>query len=312
MALSVDDWPIGAALLQYSGSKSDGTTLTEGTAADWRPTLREVSLAGFRHVDLTDAWVRPGDLTHDKQDDLIAVAADLGLSFSATCITRKSIIDPDPAQAQANLEFALRTVEAASRMEIPVVCVGLHQPLTAAQQRAQWFWHEDGPANPDNADVRRAAVHGFRRIGQRAADLGVQLSLEMYEDTYLGTADSAVRLVEEIGLSNVGLNPDIGNIVRLHRPVEHWEDMLRKMLPYTNYWQVKNYFRDEDRATGAYFSAPAPLELGYINYRQAIDMALKAGFTGPFCVEHYGGDGLSVSATNRDYVRQILAAKLGT
>jgi len=31
----------------------------------------------------------------------------------------------------------------------------------------------------------------------------------------------------------------------------------------------------------------------------------------PLCVEHYGGDGLSVSASNRDYLRRILAVKLG-
>ena len=94
-------------------------------------------------------------------------------------------------------------------------------------------------------------------------------------------------------------------------PVEHWEQMLATMLPHTNYWHVKNYYRDFDPGTGAYFTAPAPLELGYINYRRAIEMALAAGFSGPFCVEHYGGDGLSVAALNRDYLRRILAVKLG-
>lgn len=59
--------------------------------------LREVALAGFTHVDLTDAWVRPGDLANHRQDELTAVAAEFGLSFSATCITRKSILDPDAA-----------------------------------------------------------------------------------------------------------------------------------------------------------------------------------------------------------------------
>jgi len=32
------------------------------------------------------------------------------------------------------------------------------------------------------------------------------VSLELYEDTYLGAADSA-SLIEVIGLSNVGINP---------------------------------------------------------------------------------------------------------
>jgi hypothetical protein len=40
-----------------------------------------------------------------------------------------------------------------------------------------------------------------------------------------------------------------------------------------------------------------------IDYRSAVKLALANGFQGVICVEHYGGDGLSVSATNRDYLR---------
>jgi hypothetical protein len=35
-------------------------------------------------------------------------------------------------------------------------------------------------------------------------------------------------------------------------------------------------------------------------------MALAHGFRSAFLYEHYGGDGLSVSAANRDYLRRIL------
>lgn len=303
------DWPIGAALLQFPGDLPDGTTLTEADPEAWRQTLREIELVGFDHVDLTDSWVRPGDLSAARQDDLTVLAAEHGLAFSAFSITRKSIIDPDPERARAHLEYSIRSVEAAARMGVPVVCLGLHQPLTPAQQEAVWFWLAQGAEDPDDPAVWSAAVAGFREIGEVAASLGVEISLEMYEGTYLGTAQSAVRLVEDIALPNVGLNPDIGNIMRLHQPVDRWQDMLATMLPYTNYWHTKNYFRDFDPATGAYFSSPAPLELGYINYREAIGMALDAGFSGPFCVEHYGGDGLSVSALNREYLRRILTAK---
>ena len=81
-------------------------------------------------------------------------------------------------------------------------------------------------------------------------------------------------------------------------------------LPYTNYWQIKNYYRDHDPATGAYATSPAPVESGAIDYRKALELALEAGFDGPICTEHYGGDGLGVSARNRDYLRRVLAVKL--
>ena len=106
------------------------------------------------------------------------------------------------------------------------------------------------------------------------------LSLEMYEDTYLGTADSSVRLVEDIGLDNVGLNPDIGNLIRLHRPIEAWREMVAKTLPYTNYWHMKNYSRDEDPRPRRLPPVPAPMESGLINYRGRVPHGARARVPG--------------------------------
>jgi len=304
-------WPIGAATLNFSGDLGEGRSLTDGPPEAWRPVLREVALAGFEHVDLTDSWVRPGDLTTEGRSELVRIAGDLGLAFSAISVTRKSIITPDPEQARANFDYDLRTIDAAAQMGVGVVCLGLHDPLLPAQREALWFWLADGAEDPDDEVTWARAVEGFARLGDYARQYDIRISLEMYEGTYLGTSASSVKLAQDIGRPNVGLCPDIGNIVRLHRPVEDWRDMISAMAPYTNYWQAKNYLRDFDPATGAYFSAPVSLESGFIDYRAAVGIVLDAGFDGPFCVEHYGGDGLSVSATNREYLRRVLAAKLG-
>ena len=308
---SAQEWPIGAALLQFPGVQPDGTRTSDAPTAVWRRVLREVRAAGFDHVDLTDSWVSPGELGPDRLAELGALLAEEGLGVSAVSLTRRSVIDPDPATAEANLEHTLRSVDATADLGVGVLCVGLHQPLTPAQRAAHWFWLAPGAADPLHDDgVRAVLVERLQAVGRRAAERGVQISLEMYEDTFLGTAASAVELVRDIGLPNVGLNPDIGNLLRLHRPVEHWAETLAATLPHTNYWHVKSYFRDEDPATGTYATSPAPMEIGMIDYRRAVEMALDAGFTGPICVEHYGGDGLSVAALNRDYLRRILAVKL--
>lgn len=304
-------WPIGAAMMAFPGTTPDGRPTTDAPPAVWAAALQEVALAGFDHIDLTDTWVRVPDLDGDRLGTLAELVSEHHLAVSAVSLTRHSVIAPDAEEARANLEYTLRGIPATARLGASVLSLGLHQPMTPEQQRAQWFWHVTGHRDPDDPAVFAAAVEAFRLVGQRAADHGLAVSLEMYEDTLLGTSEGAVALIEAIDLPNVGLNPDIGNIVRLHRPVEDWRDMLRRMLPHTNYWHVKNYLRDHDPATGAYFSAPAPMESGYIDYRAAIGLALEHGFSGPFCTEHYGGDGLSVSATNRDYIRRILAAKAG-
>ncbi len=310
MKWTADQWPIGAALIQFPGTTPSGASMQEAGPEAWRTVFDEVRACGFDHVDITDSWLRPGDLAREQQEDLARALKQSSLGVTAISVVRRSVLDPD--LGQVHLDYALRTVEAAAVIGIGVVCLGLHRPLTPAQQRAQWFWTEPGAGDDlDDPELFELAVRRFRQVGDLAADLGVELSLELYEDTLLGTADAAVRLVQAVGLPNVGLNPDIGNLVRLHRPVESWMQMLEKTLPHTNYWHVKNYFRDHDPATGAYFTVPAPAESGVINYRLALHLALEAGFEGPICVEHYGGDGLGVSASNRDYLRAILRIRLG-
>lgn len=305
---TAENWPIGAAMMAFA----NGTASSANGAlpADYRLDLMEAAHAGFDHIDLTDNWVEVANLTEGNVARLEEGLAHEGLGISAISVTRKSIIDPDPKAAEANFDYSVRTLEAAAKLGVKVVCLGLHRPLEQAQLDAQWFWHAPGATDDDSAQTRKKAADGFRQLGERAGELGVEISLEMYEDTLLGTSESSVDLITAIDLPNVGLNPDIGNIVRLHRPVEDWRTMVANMAPYTNYWHMKNYFRDEDPVSGGYFTAPAPMDAGFINYREAVGVMLESGFSGPICVEHYGGDGLSMTAQNRDYLRRILDIKL--
>ncbi|MBU6533615.1 sugar phosphate isomerase/epimerase family protein [Streptomyces sp. NPDC057245] len=304
---SADTWPIAAALLQFPHNLPDGRTTHDQTAEEWARTLREVAHAGFSEVDLTDSWVRPGDLDGGRLEELKQAVVAAGLVAPAISAIRRSVIDP--ADGDGNLAYSHRTVDAAAALGVPVVSFGLHRPLSPEQQRVLWFWTVPGPKDPEgDRDTWQKAVSRLRELADHAAGVNVSLTLEMYEDTYLGTADSAVALLTDIDRDNVGLNPDLGNLLRMQRPVESWESMVEKTLPHANYWHVKNYYRSEDPADGTVLTTPAPLESGFMNYRKAVRFALEHGFTGAFCVEHYGGDGLSVSAANRDYLRRVLAA----
>jgi sugar phosphate isomerase/epimerase len=270
--------------------------------------LAAVAAEGFDRIEATDTWLNVGDLSEPRLGELRAAAEAHGLGIEALALIRRSVIDP--RFGADNLAYSHRSIDAASCLGAGVVSIGLHEALQPAQREALWFWTEPGPRN-DPADTRlwALAVARLRELGEHAAQAGIVLSLEMYEDTYLGTAELAVRLVEEIDRANVGLNPDTGNLVRLHRPIDDWRGVLEAVLPYSNYWHVKNYLRDEDRASGAIGTMPTSLELGLINYRWAVELAVRHGFAGPITCEHYGGDGLGVSATNRTYLRRILPAK---
>lgn len=304
--LTAADWPIAASTLPFPAVTPDGRTAQQDPTV-WAEVLGEIADAGFDHVDLTDSWLRPGDLPTPALDELATAARAAGLRLASISAIRRSVIDA--RRGTENLAYSHRTIDAAAALGIGVVSVGLHQALTEQQRARLWFWtapgHRDDPADWDLAVTR------LRGLGRHAGEVGVLLSLEMYEDTFLGTADSAVRLVEEIGLPQVGLNPDIANLIRLHRPVESWHDLVAKTLPYTNFWHVKNYARDEDPERELYFSVPAPMQFGLIDYRSAFRTALANGFQGVICTENYGGDGLGACAANRDYLRQCVLPKRG-
>lgn len=304
---TAEDWPIVTAMLPFA-QRNPGAHPNEQTPEQWAETFGEVAEAGFDGADLTDVWVKPGDLSPARLDELKEAAHHAGVALPAISAIRCSVIDAQ--DGAANLAYSHRILEAAAHLGIATVSFGLHQALTSRQQEQLWFWTVEGHQDPpDDPDAWRLAVERLAELGRHAADLGIVMSLEMYEDTYLGAADSSVRLVEDIGLDNVGLNPDLGNLIRPHRPVESWRELVEKTLPYTNYWHVKNYMRDEDLQAGFFTSTPTTLELGLIDYRWAVRYAVTVGFQGIICAEHYGGDGLSISATNQRYLREQILPK---
>lgn len=304
-----DNWPIAAAMIQYPNLLDDGRSVQDQSVEEWADTLSDIVDAGFTELDPTDSWLRLADLTPARRESFMSLVSTLGLTVPAISTSRRSVIDA--RHGDEYLAYSHRVIDTAKAIGAGSVSFGLFEPLSDAQRQALWFWTVEGPKNPDDKAVWNMAVRRIRELGRHAEDLGIEVSLEMYEDTYLGTSESAVRFVQQVGLANVGINADLGNLIRLHRPMEHWQEMMAKVAPYAKYWHVKNYMRMEDPSSGVIVTHPAPLESGIINYRAAIRMALKHGFASPFLCEHYGGDGLSVCASNRQYLKRILPRDQG-
>jgi sugar phosphate isomerase/epimerase len=303
---TAEDWPIATCLHGIPTVTGDGVALHDADAETWDEMFSEVERVGFSLAELADSHVRPADLEPSRRDEFLSIAASHGVRIPSVHLQRQSVIMP--GHEERNLAYAHRTIDAAAAWGMEVFSTGLHQPFSEAQRSALWFWTAEGPKDPDDPEIWQAAVMRLRELGKHAADVGIKMSLELYEDTYLGTGDSAVQLVEEIGLDNVGINPDIGNLIRLHRPIEDWRELHAKLLPYANYWHVKNYTRDE-AADGSWVSSvPSSMEAGLINYRQVIRDAIGLGFDGIFLCEHYGGDSLGNCATNQTYIRSLLPA----
>ncbi|WP_129789204.1 sugar phosphate isomerase/epimerase family protein [Promicromonospora panici] len=298
-------WPIAANMLSFGSTTADGTPNADAPAEAWRAQLQQVADLGFTEVDPTDAWLSIGELSDSRFAELLTVLKEAGLSVPSVSTTRRSVVDA--RHGSDYLRFGHTIIDRAPELGAEVVSFGFMQALTPAQASALWFWLADGHHDDlGDTETYRLAVSRIRELADHARDVGVQISLEMYEDTYLGTSELAVRFAQDVDRDNVGLNPDLGNLVRLHRPVEDIPTMFEKVLPLTNFWHIKNYARDEDPATGSYATHPTPLVQGVVNYRAVIRRALELGFEGVFVCEHYGSDSLGVAAINREYIREVL------
>jgi len=305
-AYTAETWPIAAAMLPFGSVDSKGGPIHDAEPEEWAKHLRLVHQLGFTEVDPTDTWVRVGDLTPERLSDFKGVLADTGLTIPAISTSRRSVMDPE--RGEEYLAYSHRLLDKAAELGIPLVSLGFFQAFKPAQEKALWFWLADGWHDDESPEARARAASLIRELAEHAQNNGQQITLEMYEDTYVGTADGAVAFLEEVDHPACGLNPDIGNFVRLHRPLEPVQNMLDKLLPHTNYWHVKNYLRDEDPQTGQVMTFPVPMDFGLINYRAAITQAIGLGFKGAFLCEHYGSDAITVIGKNRAYIRDILAA----
>ena len=303
---SAHTWPISANMLSFGNRAPDGGHIKDAPAAVWASQLRQVRELGFDYIDPTDAWVPLAALSDARINEFSTALSDEGLAISSISMTRNSVVDVE--RGEQNLADAHRLIDLAPSFGATIVNTGFMQAITPAQSEHIWFWLVEG--HVDDPALRELAIERIRELGDHARSNGIQLSLEMYEDTFIGTPDGAVQFITDVDHDAVGLNPDLGNLIRLHRPMPHFTEMFAKVLPYSNFWHIKNYSRDHDPATGAYSSAPLPLKYGYINYRQMIRLALDLGYSGPFCCEHYGSDSLGVCAENREYIVQVLTSAL--
>src|SRR6476659_10386706 len=210
---TAENWPIAAALLPFGGTDSRGGPIHDAHPEEWAKHLRLVRKLGFTEFDPTDTWVRVGDLTPERLADFKSVLNDVGLTIPAISTSRRSVMDPE--NGEDYLAYSHRVLDVAAELGVPLVNFGFFQEFTAEQRRALWFWLAEAWHDDETPEVRSRAAALIRELAEHAARNGLQITLEIYEDTYVGTCDQAVKFLEEVGQDASGLNSDIANLIRL-------------------------------------------------------------------------------------------------
>ena len=142
MPLSTETWPIAVALLQFAPVGRDGLSAQDASPSVWEKAFHQVARAGFTDVDLTDTWVRLGDLSPERALEFGAAARSAGLGTPAVSLIRRSVIHA--RNGLDNLAYSHRAIDAAASIGAAVVSVGLHQELTPEQKEQLWFWTAPG------------------------------------------------------------------------------------------------------------------------------------------------------------------------
>lgn len=167
-----------------------------------------------------------------------------------------------------------------------------------------------GSRTATEADFEVTAKY-LREAAGLAADLGVDLSIELHQHSIADTSWSCLHLLDLIDRPNVGINPDLGNLYwNYETPEEPLEAAIVALAPKARYWHCKQlqrvYIPELERS---YFQL-VPLPDGEIDYRFAIAAMVDAGYDGYLALEgcRYGdqlyNDGRSVRYC-RDILREL-------
>jgi len=140
---------------------------------------------------------------------------------------------------------------------------------------ARWIRFSVPKVGPDD-DVKQVAAH--RELASFAGEHGIQLLVE--NGGWLKSdPDSIVRVVEAIG-HNVAAGPDTGN----------WDDDVR-------YEALTKSFPGAVTCDFKVFDLDADYRHKNYDIRRCFDISWKAGFRGPWAIEHWNDD-------NKAYARE--------
>jgi sugar phosphate isomerase/epimerase len=269
--------------------------------------LQKVRAMGFGGIEIANNAVGgPGatpeqvrDLRRELEDNgvpCVCVRGGGGIANPRTAAnSRKRIEEAIKFATQIGCNLVNTTVGTPTVSTVPGHFVG--EPVSQGSSRDA---HES-----DYVETARV----FRDLARMASDVGVDISIEVHQHSIVDNSWSALHLLELIDQPNVGINPDLGNILWTYDvPEETSEQAITALAPRAKYWHCKNLRRvyiPENKHT---IFLRVPLPDGEIDYRFAISAMVSAGYQGYLAVEGLQlGDQITGDGRSIDYVKQILS-----
>ena len=273
-------------------------------AADRQRFLKHAKKIGFEGIEL------PGMSLPDAEIETFrSELEDAGMPCVA--IRGGGGAAADPQVAAANKQRMVDAVHFAAKMGAGIVNSTVTTPPDDPGGKGTYRGE-----SVSQGSSRQASDEDYKRTAKAvseaaavAADLGVEISIEIHQNSIADNSPSTLRLLGLIDASNVGINPDLGNIYWTYDiPEETCEAAITAVAPHVNYWHCKSLYRVHipDLETAIYVQVPLPD--GEIDYRFAIAALLDVNYDGYLAIEGIrDGDQFHQDGRSVAYVKSVLA-----
>jgi D-psicose/D-tagatose/L-ribulose 3-epimerase len=196
-------------------------------SADCLKYVEKVAKLGFDVIEIAALPVSSYSQAH--LDEIARCARDNDIAMTANLgpPPQQNLSSPDPAIRRAGRAFFEKTLTNLGKLDIHVICGGIYS-----------YWPVDYSKPVDKAGDRARGIEGISGIADFAANLGVNLCLEVlnrFENHVLNTAEEGAAFVREVGKPNVKVHLDT-----FHMNIEEdsFGDAIRAAGPLLGHFHV--------------------------------------------------------------------------
>jgi len=201
------------------------------------------------------------------------LVSDTGVEVSSICsiwFGERDLVHPDAAIRQKGIDYGKSMADFAASVGAPTIIVGpspVGKTAALESDEQEWAW----------------AVENVREIGEYAASVGVDITLECwnrYETYFLNKLEKAVRLVKDTGLSNAGVH---GDMFHMNIEEKSIDGAFRDAGRYLNHVHVADSSRAAPGAGHLDF-VPTVRALKDIDYSGFVTFELLPASADPFAM----------------------------
>jgi L-ribulose-5-phosphate 3-epimerase len=213
------------------------------------------------HEDFRCA-IRP-DESDNGVRELLSHLSLYGLRVANLTSYQRGINSADSAVRRSQIDGLKRCVEMAARLKAHSVRI----------------WAGDQPSEPEWESSFQRLVDAVRELGEFAASMGVQLSVENHMGSMALTSRDTVRIVEAVRLPNVGILYDPANL--FVDGETDWAAAYERQRPHIQYVHAKNV-----RVLALYKHLPTLLDEGVVPWADLLKRLVSDGYDGYLALEY--------------------------